>query len=201
MNGTSTPEAYAVALRPLCNGILFSEEVLAPVLECFVRDGQYLWNEKLLNEWKKAQERHKKRILNVLSTNAKRDARRGAKRDASVPSRPVPLPLAVPSEQESPKKDSCPEPSPKRRSSGPIPTVPPDEVLIRLPMNTTNTDGVEYPISQAVAAEFSALYPKVDVPQTLREMRAWCLANHTKRKTASGMMKFVNGWLNREQCK
>lgn len=39
----------------------------------------------------------------------------------------------------------------------------------------------------------------VDVIQELRNMRGWIDSNPTKRKTKSGILKFVNGWLARTQ--
>lgn len=47
--------------------------------------------------------------------------------------------------------------------------------------------------------QWQALYPAVDVPQALRSMRGWLLANRTRRKTARGIERFVVAWLSREQ--
>lgn len=44
-------------------------------------------------------------------------------------------------------------------------------------------------------------YPAVDVPQELRAMESWCDANPTKRKTKTGIKRFVNAWLARAQNK
>lgn len=59
--------------------------------------------------------------------------------------------------------------------------------------------GGEFPITPELAREFEADYPAVDVPQTLREIRAWCVANPKRRKTRSGVLRFVNNWLAKEQ--
>lgn len=67
--------------------------------------------------------------------------------------------------------------------------------LITLPLN----DRTEYPIVQLDGANWQALFPAVDVMQELRNMRAWCLANPTHRKTRSGILRFVNGWLQKAQ--
>jgi len=67
--------------------------------------------------------------------------------------------------------------------------------VILLPLN----DGSEHPITDGEFAEWKQLYPAVDVLQALRGMRGWLLANKTHRKTRSGILKFVTGWLNREQ--
>lgn len=68
---------------------------------------------------------------------------------------------------------------------------------ISLPTNT----GAEFGITKEQVSEFGRLYPAVDVPQALRAMRGWLLANGSKRKTARGMLRFVNTWLAREQDK
>lgn len=66
-----------------------------------------------------------------------------------------------------------------------------------IPLN----DGSEFGISLQHVEEFEKAYPAVDCKQTLQEIRAWCLANPTKRKTKSGALRFVNSWLSREQNK
>lgn len=60
-------------------------------------------------------------------------------------------------------------------------------------------DKSEYPIYPAMIEEWKNLYPKVDVEQSLRDIRGWNLANTTKRKTKSGIMKHINAWLAKEQ--
>lgn len=42
-------------------------------------------------------------------------------------------------------------------------------------------------------------YPGVDVKQELYKMRAWLESNPTKQKTARGINRFINLWLDREQ--
>jgi uncharacterized protein YdaU (DUF1376 family) len=46
---------------------------------------------------------------------------------------------------------------------------------------------------------FVESYPAVDVQQELLAIRAWLHANPTKRKTASGMARFINTWLSKTQ--
>ena len=59
--------------------------------------------------------------------------------------------------------------------------------------------GGEFEVRESATREFERLYPQVDVTQTLREIRGWCLANPTKRKTKTGVMRFLNSWMAREQ--
>jgi len=69
--------------------------------------------------------------------------------------------------------------------------------LIHIPLNT----GEEFPVTESMAGEFRSLYPAVDIEQELRNMRGWCIANPTKRKTRKGVTKSINGWLARAQNK
>lgn len=59
--------------------------------------------------------------------------------------------------------------------------------------------GQEYGVSKALLAELEKAYPDVDGPATLLEVRAWCVTNPGKRKTANGVPRFLNGWFERLQ--
>lgn len=59
----------------------------------------------------------------------------------------------------------------------------------------------EYGITQSQIDQWRELFPGVDVPQTLREIKAWNLANPTRRKTRRGIEKHIVAWLSKEQCK
>ncbi|NKF21554.1 hypothetical protein [Solimonas marina] len=67
--------------------------------------------------------------------------------------------------------------------------------VITLPTNT----GADYGITAELVADWQRTYPAVDVMAALQRMRAWCNANPKLRKTSSGMQRFVNNWLSREQ--
>ena len=56
-----------------------------------------------------------------------------------------------------------------------------------------------YPIYSEDISEWSELYPSVDVMQQLRNMKGWLDANHTRRKTKSGIPRFINNWLSKQQ--
>ncbi len=70
-------------------------------------------------------------------------------------------------------------------------------VVISIPLN----GGGEFGITEALVAEWTELYPSVDIIQTLREIRGWNLANPSHRKTRGGLLKHVNAWLSKEQNK
>ena len=67
--------------------------------------------------------------------------------------------------------------------------------VIVLPLN----DGTDYQVSQEQFHEWESLYPAVDVMQQLRNMRGWLIGTPTKRKTKRGIVRFITGWLSREQ--
>ena len=60
-------------------------------------------------------------------------------------------------------------------------------------------DGTQFPVRRFEVQEFESAYPQVDIPATLREMRAWLIANPDRRKTRRGCLRFVNHWLANEQ--
>ena len=60
-------------------------------------------------------------------------------------------------------------------------------------------DGTEWRPDIDLYDEYKKLYPAVDIDEEFRKMRAWCLSNSKKRKTKSGVKRFVNSWLDRAQ--
>jgi len=70
-------------------------------------------------------------------------------------------------------------------------------IVLTLPLR----DGSEFGVNQSLVSELEPLYPAVDVPQTLREMKGWLVGNPERRKTRSGARKFITSWLQREQDK
>jgi hypothetical protein len=59
--------------------------------------------------------------------------------------------------------------------------------------------GEEFEVRESFAEELTRLYPNVDIPATLRQMRGWCIGNPTKLKTPRGIKKFITGWCERDQ--
>lgn len=72
-------------------------------------------------------------------------------------------------------------------------------VFITLPTNRFESQGEEVPIYQPFVEEMQSLYPAIAVGDQLRAMRAWLITNAEKRKTRSGMKRFINGWLSKSQ--
>lgn len=77
----------------------------------------------------------------------------------------------------------------------PAPSPPSPPPVIGLPLN----DGTEYGVTEEQCQEWAELYPSVDVPQQLRNMRGWLSSNKERRKTKRGIVRFITGWLSREQ--
>lgn len=69
--------------------------------------------------------------------------------------------------------------------------------VVSIPLN----DKTEYGVTQTEIDEWASAYPAVNVPQQLREMRVWSLANPAQRKTRRGFNAFVVRWLAKEQDK
>lgn len=78
-------------------------------------------------------------------------------------------------------KDSCTEPT-----AAPV---------ISMPLN----DGTEFPVTEEMVKEWGELYPAVDVMQQLRNARGWLVDNPTRRKTKSGIGRYLHNWLAKEQ--
>lgn len=62
-------------------------------------------------------------------------------------------------------------------------------------------DKTLYGVYQKDVDEWGVLYPAVDVMQELRNMKGWLDGNPTKRKTRSGVRRFIIHWLMKEQNK
>lgn len=86
------------------------------------------------------------------------------------------------------EKDS--EPKPKMQKA-----VEPEAPVEALILN----DGSTWRPTVSQYEEFKRLYPAVNVDQEFRNMRGWCIGKPTQRKTKRGIMRFVTGWLSREQ--
>ena len=68
-------------------------------------------------------------------------------------------------------------------------------------ISLTLNDKSEYWIYGDQVAQWSQLFPAVDVMQELRKMKSWLDSNPSRRKTKKGILRFVNGWLSKEQDK
>jgi hypothetical protein len=69
------------------------------------------------------------------------------------------------------------------------------QIFISLPLISGNDFSIALPDLE----KLKPLYPAVDVEQELRKMKGWLMANPKNRKTERGIMRFITGWLSREQ--
>ena len=69
--------------------------------------------------------------------------------------------------------------------------------VFQMPLN----DKTNYKITQEQIDKWTGLYPAVDVMQQIRNMIGWLEGNPSRRKTRSGVMRFINNWLSKEQDK
>lgn len=69
-----------------------------------------------------------------------------------------------------------------------------DSLDIYLPLK----DGSEYAITDEFMVDLKSTFSNKNVEDELKKMRSWLIANPQKRKTKTGIKRFINGWLSRE---
>jgi hypothetical protein len=84
---------------------------------------------------------------------------------------------------------------PKRRGGVKPATLGQGDVVVMLPL----TSDKEAPVTEDFVAEMEKAYPGVDVRHELGRMRAWLIGNPKRKKTASGIGRFVTSWLTTQQ--
>lgn len=72
---------------------------------------------------------------------------------------------------------------------------PDSNPFIKLPLNNKT----EFAVSEKMILEWAELYQAVDIKQELRKMKGWLDSNPSKKKTKSGIKRFINNWLSRAQ--
>lgn len=96
-----------------------------------------------------------------------------------------------------------PSPSPVEESGEPLDGSPPSlrvraeggEVLVTFPVVGNN--GTEWRLRRRQVEEWQALFPNLNVLDECRHALGWIRANPRKRKTVTGMPRFLNAWLTR----
>ena len=69
-----------------------------------------------------------------------------------------------------------------------------DRIDIYLPLK----DGSEFAITDEFMVDLKSTFSNKNVEDELKKMRSWLIANPQKRKTKTGIKRFINGWLSRE---
>jgi len=119
-----------------------------------------------------------------------------------APTKAMPSPeKAMPSPADSLIPDSLIPDSPSTSSepekNASEPMLKNDDVFIEIPLVGKKDE--THPVTKNDIAEYEQLYPAVDVRQELRNMKGWCDANPTRRKTKRGVRSFINTWLSKAQ--
>ncbi len=83
---------------------------------------------------------------------------------------------------------SCPELSKDIASEHEI-------IFIELLLN----DKTKFKVTESFVTEKAELYPSVDIRQEFRNMKDWLDSNPTRRKTRSGIKRFITLWLSKRQ--
>ncbi len=86
-----------------------------------------------------------------------------------------------------------------KRSEEKTPLAPSDVATITAVAYIPLIGQAQFAVSADFVKELENAYPAVEPIQTLKEIRAWCIANPTKRKTKGGAARFINAWFAKEQ--
>lgn len=139
---------------------------------------------------------------------AKRRQREMARQERSIPVRrsapfgdgSVKYLISQSESVHTPSPSHSPSPSPKKDTSAEPAAVGASECLVEpfleFPV-VGDPDHTTWLLSEAQCAEWAAVYPGLDVYAQMRKALSWVKASPTRRKTARGMAKFLNGWLTR----
>lgn len=84
----------------------------------------------------------------------------------------------------------------KRKPKKKVAVVNEEDVILWLPCKSG-----KHPVTKEDVMQYIQTYPNIDLEVQLKSMYSWLDANPSKRKTANGMKRFINGWLQRESAK
>ncbi|NLA42476.1 MAG: hypothetical protein GX874_13960, partial [Smithella sp.] len=56
-------------------------------------------------------------------------------------------------------------------------------------------NGSQWDLTVEKLSEYETTFSDIDIHRELRKARQWLIDNPTKRKTATGMPRFLSGWL------
>ena len=60
-------------------------------------------------------------------------------------------------------------------------------------------DGTTYRVSEDFVSELIDAFPNIDVEAELKKARVWLIGSPAKRKTSSGMARFLNTWMSNDK--
>lgn len=144
--------------------------------------------------WHHAPDYVQKRHQREMGRRQKTGEPNGAERRQTARS-----PVWLPGVDRTPAPARAPAPAPAHTSSAePDGSTPDDASPTFLEFPVVGTDGPVWCLTEAALNEWATLFPVLDVRQEARNALAWVLANPGRRKTGSGMRKFLVGWFTRQ---
>ena len=93
--------------------------------------------------------------------------------------------------------DSQSKPKKAAKKVKTVAVVDESEIIGQLILN----DGNDFDVSQNYFNELVRLYPAVNMSQEFNNIKGWLIANPTKRKTRTGIKRFINTWVAKQQDK
>lgn len=73
----------------------------------------------------------------------------------------------------------------------------PEKPILQFPVVGKKVNEKFWCLYQNFVDQYSELYPKLDILAECKAAYAWIISNESRRKTARGMKKFLNGWFER----
>lgn len=218
------------ALKMLCMTQIDIEEFLSKCIneyELFETDGKYFWSESLRGRMEKKDDVSQKRRESIQKrwnkkneeddsntknsqSNTKvkenketKDTNKSAENTNEIQNGYKSNTNVIQNDTKKRKEKESKEKENKEKDfintfcAEPKDSVPEEEIIIELTLN----DKSGYPVLQSDFDKYSELYPVVDVMGELRKMEGWFDGNPNKRKTKTGIKRFINSWLSRAQDK
>ena len=114
---------------------------------------------------------------------------------------PIPDPDPEPDpEEEDSGKGSAPSPPPSEPPLTLIPDAPVERPVLTFPVvRGLKSDGATWNLMPTDLGHLREGFPDLDVLAECKKARLWAIANPTNRKTAAGMLSFLNRWLTKSQ--
>lgn len=108
-----------------------------------------------------------------------------------------PTPDCQDGDGRTPSPSPAPSPSPGAKSGSPEPPSDSEPSATVAVFSVVGKGGPEWALPERLVDSWLELYPTIDVMVEIRKAVAWIAGNPGRRKTASGMPRFLVNWLNR----
>ena len=211
------------ALKMLCMTQIDIEEFVDKCVneyKLFETDGKYFWSESLCGRMEKKDDLSQKRRESIQKRWSKKDEKddsntnnfqndtkvkenkekedtneiqNGYKSNTNV----IQNDTKKRKEKERQEKENKEKDFINTFCAEPKDSVQEEKAVIELQLN----DKSQYPVYKEDIDRWGELYPAVDITRELRKMVGWIEANPKKRKTRTGIKRFINSWLSKAQDK